>query len=123
MTDNAGGHGTNDAKEEYTRILGDFNIEIIWQVPQFPETNMLDLGVWMSIQSVVMRTHFMRRCHHDALAKSVMDAWGNYLNIMAFTHIHMQLMVALVCICDDVGGNIMMEANEENYIEMQLLLT
>jgi hypothetical protein len=33
VMDNAGGHGTNDAKEEYTRILGGFNIEIIWQVP------------------------------------------------------------------------------------------
>jgi hypothetical protein len=71
---------------------------------------MLDLGVWMSIQSAVMKTHFMRRCHHDALAKSVMDAWEHYLNIRAFTHVHRRLRVALVCICDDAGGNTMMEA-------------
>jgi len=110
VMDNAGGHGTNDAKKEYTRILGNYNIEIIWQVPRSPETNMLDLGVWMSIQSAVMRTHRMKRCQHDALAKSVMVAWEKYLNIRAFTHVHGRLRVALVCICEDAGGNTMIEA-------------
>ena len=110
VMDNAGGHGTNDAKKEYTRILGDLNIKIIWQVPRSPETNMLDLGVWMSIQSAVMKTHYLRKCSHDALAESVMNAWENYLNIRAFTHVHGRLKVALVCICDDAGGNTTIEA-------------
>ena len=65
--DNAGGHGTNDAKQQYINLLKAFNIKVIWQVPRSPETNMLDLGVWMSIQSAVMKTHYGRRCHHDAL--------------------------------------------------------
>jgi hypothetical protein len=65
--DNAGGHGTNDAKQQYINLLKEFNIEVIWQVPRSPETNMLDLGVWMSIQYAVMKVHYGRRCHHDAL--------------------------------------------------------
>ena len=57
VMDNAGGHGTNDAITTYTEGLKKYNVEIIWQVPRSPETNMLDLGVWMSIQSAVERKH------------------------------------------------------------------
>ena len=39
-----------------------------------------------------------------------MNAWEKYLNIRAFTHVHGRLRVALVCICDDAGGNTMIEA-------------
>ena len=74
VMDNTGGHGTDDAKTIYTNALREFNIEIIWQIPRSPEMNMLDLGVWMSIQAAVMRVHHMQRCHHNALAKSVKDA-------------------------------------------------
>ena len=50
----AGGHGTNEGKCEYEKILlEDHNIILVWQVPNSPETNMLYLGAWMSIQSVV----------------------------------------------------------------------
>jgi hypothetical protein len=55
--DNAGGHGTNDAKLQYIDLLKAFKVEVIWQVPRSPETNMLDLGVWMSIQCSVMNVH------------------------------------------------------------------
>ena len=33
VMDNAGGHGTDNAKEVYTRKLLEFNVQIIWQVP------------------------------------------------------------------------------------------
>jgi hypothetical protein len=84
--DNAGGHGTNDAKLQYINLLKEFNVEVIWQVPRSPETNMLDLGVWiMSIEcSVIMNVHYGRKCHHDALAKSVEEAWNGYLSQKAF---------------------------------------
>ncbi|KAG7347184.1 hypothetical protein IV203_006253 [Nitzschia inconspicua] len=36
-----------------------------------PETNMLDLGIWMSIQAVVTRVHRRRGSHPDALARCV----------------------------------------------------
>ncbi len=42
---NAGGHGTREAKEQYTRqLLENHNIIIKWQLPRSPELNVLDLG-------------------------------------------------------------------------------
>ncbi|KAG7341326.1 hypothetical protein IV203_023277 [Nitzschia inconspicua] len=49
-----------------------------------PETNMLDLGIWMSIQAEVTRVHRRRGSHPDSLARSVEDAWNNYLSSSAF---------------------------------------
>ena len=109
--DNAGGHGTNDATAQYTRLLWDeFKVQVIWQVPRSPETNMLDLGIWMSIQAAVTRVHHKRRCHADALAKSVQDAWDNYLSPNAFKNVHGRLRIVLQCICDDGGGNSLVES-------------
>ena len=109
VMDNAGGHGTDDAKTIYTNALREFNIEIIWQIPRSPETNMLDLGVWMSIQAAVMRVHHMRRCHHDALAKSVEDAWNGNLSTQAFYNVFKRLRVVLQSIIKDEGGNRLVE--------------
>ena len=56
VMDNAGGHGTKTAVGDYTKqLLDKHNIEIIQQVPRSPETNVLDLGIWMSLQSAVLR--------------------------------------------------------------------
>ena len=50
--DNAGGHGTNKAVEQYTQDLREkYKIEIVHQIPRSPYTNLLDLGVWCSLQS------------------------------------------------------------------------
>lgn len=109
--DNAGGHGTKEAIDEYTGILwNDFGVEIIWQVPRSPETNMLDLGVWMSIQTAVTRVHHGRRCQHYALAKSVEEAWSDYLSPASFQNVHRRLGVVLTCIVDDEGGNSLVES-------------
>jgi hypothetical protein len=109
--DNAGGHGTNDATARYTRLLWDeYKVEVIWQVPRSPETNMLDLGIWMSIQAAVTRVHHKRRCHPDALARSVQDAWDNYLSPNAFKNVHGRLRIVLQCIVDDAGGNTLVES-------------
>lgn len=90
-------------------------MRIIWQVPRSPETNMLeDLGVWMSIQCVVERTHRGRRCNHDALAKSVMDAWNQYLSQDAFKNVYKRLRVVLSCIQEDNGGNNKVEEKRGN---------
>jgi hypothetical protein len=72
--DNAGGHGKNDEKDDY---VSDFNIEVVWQVACSPETNMLDLGAWMSIQSYVDYLHRMKTMRADALSKSVEKAFKN----------------------------------------------
>ncbi len=46
VMDNAGGHGTQEAIEEYTRrALVEFNVVIIWQSVCSPEANALDLDI------------------------------------------------------------------------------
>ena len=95
---------------EYTAILKERNVEIIWQIPRSPETNMLDLGVWMSIQSAVIKAHRNRRCHPDALAKSITDAWEHHLSLKAFENVFARLRVVLRCIVDDDGGNQLVES-------------
>ena len=71
---------------------------------------MLDLGVWMSIQAAVQRVHHMRRCHHDALAASVQQAWSSYLSSEAFHNVWRRLRVVLVCILENEGGNQLVES-------------
>jgi hypothetical protein len=62
VMDNAGGHGTREAREQYTRhLLEEFNIEIIQQSACSPEVKALDLGIRMSIQSHVERRHQEQR--------------------------------------------------------------
>jgi hypothetical protein len=78
VMDNAGGHGTQEAVEEYTRrLLEDFNIIIIRQSARSPEVNALDLGIWMSVQSHVERRHRDRCRDPDTLAVTVQEAWNN----------------------------------------------
>ena len=46
VIDNAGGHGTDDAIQQYTALLkNEYNVVLKHQVPNSPETNLLDLGV------------------------------------------------------------------------------
>ena len=37
--------------------------------------NVLDLGVWMSLQAMVEKPHRMRRCEAGALVHSMNDIW------------------------------------------------
>ena len=75
--DNAGGHGKTEIKAQYEQILKDeFNVLIEWQVPNSPETNMLDLGVWMSIQSLVEKLHQGKVMRSDELSRSVTIAFN-----------------------------------------------
>jgi len=77
VMDNAGGHGTDEAIEEYRKmLLDDFNIEIIHQVPRSPYTNLLDLGVWCSLQSMVEKVHYQKRTDVGALVSSVNESWN-----------------------------------------------
>ena len=48
------GNGENEAVLEYSKYLVEkYNILVCHQVPRSPETNMIDLGVWMTVQSEV----------------------------------------------------------------------
>ena len=71
--DNAGGHGKKEIKEKYhvEKLKRDYNVIVVWQIPHSPETNMLDLGVWMGLQSEVEKYHRKRVMHRDVLARSV----------------------------------------------------
>jgi hypothetical protein len=76
--DNAGGHGTKHAVAEYTRYLDEnYNIKIIHQPARSPDTNVLDLGLWYSLQTHVERKHRSRVIHTESLARSARDAWDD----------------------------------------------
>ena len=88
VMDNAGGHGTDDAIVEYTaKLKNNYNIEIIHQVPRSPYTNLLDLGVWCSLQSHVEKCHYMKRTDVDALVNSVNQAWNLHSNTSGLDHV------------------------------------
>jgi hypothetical protein len=70
--DNAGGHETIGAKEEYEQIfLTNWNIKMFWQLPNSPEVNQPDLGTCMSIQHDVEELHENRHMKVNVLAKSI----------------------------------------------------
>lgn len=109
--DNAGGHGTDAAVKKYTEELEDrHNIIIIQQVPRSPETNMLDLGVWRSIQCAVEKEHLYMRYHADSLARTVERAWDTRLKPEAFKKVYDRLYLVLRLIIEDNGGNNLVES-------------
>ena len=74
--DNAGGHGTDEAVNKYcTDLAEQKNVVCIHQCPRSPESNMLDLGVWMAFQSKVEHRHVLFRRETNALARTVEAAW------------------------------------------------
>ena len=96
VMDNAGGHGSAEAINDYTAMLkNNYNIEIIFQIPRSPITNVLDLGVWMSIQSIVERKHFLRCATTKALVNTVNESWeSSNLNII-LSNVFQRLKVVL----------------------------
>jgi hypothetical protein len=109
--DNAGGHGTDEAKSEYVEILyTDFYIKVLWQAPQSPETNMLDLGAWMTIQSVVEQLHRHRAMNENALAETVMEAFDTFDGALKLGAIGRRWLTVLDLIEEDDGGNNLIES-------------
>ena len=104
--DNAGGHGSKDAIATYTKTLEDeYNIEIIHQIPRSPYTNVLDLGVWMSLQAAVERQHYLKRCNADALVKSVMPTWREGNLDHSISKVFQRIKPVLCNIMEANGGN------------------
>ena len=105
IMDNAGGHGTNEAKEAYIQILKErFNIEVIWQIPNSPELNMLNLGVWMAVQSRVEEIHMSKVMRCDVLAKSVETAF-NAMSPVGLENVHARWTKVLDIIVKCNGSN------------------
>ena len=110
VMDNAGGHGTNDAISSYTRtLLNEYNVQIIFQIPRSPYTNVLDLGVWMSLQAAVERQHYLQRCNANALVNSVMKTWNDGELDATITKVFMRLKPVLCNILEANGGNDLVE--------------
>ena len=109
--DNAGGHSTNTAIATYTKMLeDDYNIEIIFQIPRSPYTNVLDLGVWMALQAQVERQHYLQRCNANALVNTVMRTWNEGHLDNAITKVFLRLKNVLCNIIEAKGGNDLVEA-------------
>ena len=74
-----GGHGSNPVIAAYRKMLKDkFNIELVCQPPNSPESNVLDLGIWRSLQAVVDRLGRVTRHNSDALHAKVGSLQGGY---------------------------------------------
>ena len=98
--------------------MNDYKVQVIWQVPNSPETNMLDLGAWMSIQSEVEEQHRHKVMQNDILAESVETAFAN-LSESALTNIYHRWKLNLDLIIRDRRDNIMIEKcrNKQDKVE------
>ena len=122
VMDNAGGHGTDKCVDEYTKKLRDeHNIVIVQQVARSPETNVLDLGIWMSLQSAVEKKHKGRCCNPDVLNKTVMEVWDDVASVDAFKNVFGKLPMIYKLILSNNGGNDLVETNrgKKGIAEMQ----
>ena len=118
VMDNAGGHGSNDAIAQYKKMLeDDHNIEIIFQTPRSPYTNVLDLGVWMALQAQVERQHYLQRCNANALVNTVMRTWNEGHLDHAITKVFLRLKNVLCNIIEAKGGNDLVESKRGKEFE------
>ena len=109
--DNAGGHGKKNIKEQYVKLLKDqYNIEVEWQVPNSPETNMLDLGTWLSLQSKVEVSHRDKVMNKDVLADTVEKCWNDVdMNEQILKKVHQRWKLVLELILKGKGTNNLVE--------------
>ena len=78
-------------------MKSEFNMQIEWQVPQSPKTNMLDLGVWMSLQSYVEKNHRDKVMQSNELAKSVMLGFSQIpTDVLERVHDRRKLVLRLI---------------------------
>ena len=108
--DNAGGHGTNECVDAYKHMLyEEYNVVCVHQCPRSPATNMLDLGVWMALQSVVEKLHFKKRNEKEALARTVRKGWDD-LEDIKLANVWERWKLVLDLIIADNGGNSKVES-------------
>ena len=97
--------------DQYVRMLEkDWNVICIHQRPRSPATNMLDLGVWMALQSVVEKLHHNQRQELNALCSTVERAWGD-LDMVKLSNVYERWKMVLDLILKDDGGDKFVEAN------------
>ncbi len=110
ILDNAGGHGSNEAKDSYQRtLLKEHNIVLIHQVPRSMYTNVLDLGFWCAIQSAVETNCRGKRCDKNVLCKVVMQTWKSKKLKHILLNVFDRLHKVLVLIAQANGSNELVE--------------
>jgi hypothetical protein len=87
------------------RLRDEFKIIILQQSACSPEVNVLDLGIWMSLQAEVESRH---RRDPDGLAATVIEAWEN-LPAVTIKKIFHQMPIVLELIVESGGDNITVE--------------
>jgi len=111
VLDNAGGHGTDEAIEQYVTLLREeYNVICHHQCPRSPETNMLDLGIWMSLQNIVERLHIFQRHEKNALQRTVYTGFED-MDQIKFEKVAKRIEEVLRLIIADNGGNRLVETN------------
>ena len=101
-----------------TRIfLKKYNINILWQVPRSPYTNVLDLGYWSALQSAVEREHFGKCGTTHSLMRSVMRAWQTSDDSNVLSKIFDRLETVLLNILDGDGKNDLVECSRGRSLE------
>lgn len=107
--DNAGGHGKKDIIKKYEQLLREkYNVIILWQQPRTPESNMLDLGIWMHLQSIVEELHFGQRVHATSLWRTMQSAW-NVISAQALTNVYARWLKVLDLIIEGEGSSHLVE--------------
>ena len=103
--DNAGGHGTDVAKVAYTKMMWEkFKIRCVFQSPQSPEFNALDLGVWMTVQAAVNKLSRTLRMNMKSLTQCVEQAWDELQESKLQSIVNYVAVTMKGCI-DCGGGN------------------
>ena len=101
--------GKDDAKKGYEQILrDDYNILVHWQIPNSPETNLLDLGAWMALQCIVEKKHRLKLMDKDILAKTIEENFACLLEDV-LERIHTRWLKVLDLILKDSGSNDLVE--------------
>jgi hypothetical protein len=109
--DNAGGHGKENIKDQYVLILEEkYKIIVEWQVPNSPETNLLDLGFWATLQAIVERLHRLKRMDTEALSRTVRDAFEQ-MDATKIDNIYNRWEYVLDLIIRGGGSNDLVERN------------
>ena len=122
IINNAGGHGTKDCIEEHIKMLKkDHNIIVKHQVPWSPETNLLDLGIWSSLQSLVEKTYLGQRSDKLSLDENVQKAWNNYMSADIFKKVFDRWKKVLQIIIDDKGGNKNIDNHRKNFLQTKMI--
>ena len=123
IMDNAGGHGTKDAIDECVLALkNDHNVIVTHRIPRSPETNLLDLGVWFSLQSAVEKNHrHMRIDNIDSLVNTCNATWES-CNSDVFQKVCDRWIKVLDIITSDYGDNKLVDAHRKELFVLQLAM-